>query len=130
MDARTPQYTSAPRITATDTITVSVDVTNTGSKPSDEVVQLYLTHAGVPGAPRRTLQGFQRIHLAPGESKPVAFPLRDRALSVVDAQGQRKIVPGKVDVWIGGGQPDPRPAKAGPGARTAFEVTDGATLAE
>ena len=109
---------------------MSVDVTNTGGMASDEVVQLYLTHVGVAGAPRRTLQGFQRIHLAPGERKTVDFTLRDRALSVVDAQGQRQIVPGKIDVWVGGGQPDTRAATASPGARTAFEVTDAATLAE
>jgi beta-glucosidase len=121
---------SAPRITSTDTVTVSVDVTNTGGMASDEVVQLYLTHVGVAGAPRRTLQGFQRIHLAAGERKAIDFPLRDRALSVVDARGTRKIVPGKIDVWIGGGQPDTRAAKTSPGVRTAFEVTDGATLAE
>jgi len=122
--------TSVPRIAASDTLTVSVDVTNTGAMASDEVVQLYLTHVGVAGAPRRTLQGFQRIHLAPGERKAVDFAVRDRALSVVDAQGQRKVVPGKVDVWVGGGQPDARPAKASPGARTAFEVTSAATLEE
>jgi beta-glucosidase len=122
--------TSAPRIPATGTVTVSVDVTNTGAMASDEVVQLYLTHVGVADAPRRTLQAFQRIHLAPGESKAVDLTLRDRALSVVDAQGQRKIVPGKIDVWVGGGQPDTRAAKASPGVRTAFEVTDAATLAE
>jgi beta-glucosidase len=103
-------------------------VTNTGGMASDEVVQLYLTHVGVAGAPRRTLQGFQRIHLAPAERKTIEFTLRDRALSVVDAAGQRKIVPGKIEVWVGGGQPSSRAAAASPGARTAFEVTDGATL--
>jgi beta-glucosidase len=121
---------SAPRITATDTLTVSADVTNTGARPSDEVAQLYLTHVGIAGAPRRTLQGFQRIHLNPGERKAVEFTLRDRALSVVDAQGKRKIVPGKIEVWVGGGQPDARAAKASPGVRTAFEVIDAATLSE
>jgi beta-glucosidase len=121
---------SAPRIAAADTLTVSVDVTNTGGMASDEVVQLYLTHVGVAGAPRRSLQGFQRIHLRQGERKTVEFTLRDRALSVVDAQGQRKIVPGKIDVWVGGGQPSSRAATASPGVRTAFELTDGALLAE
>jgi beta-glucosidase len=121
---------SAPRISSTDTITVSADVTNTGGMPSDEVAQLYLSHVGVAGAPRRSLQGFQRIHLEPGERKAVEFTLRERALSVVDAQGKRKIVPGKIDVWVGGGQPDARAAKASPGVRTAFEVSDGAVLPE
>jgi beta-glucosidase len=121
---------SAPRIAATGAVNISVDVTNTGAMASDEVVQLYLSHTGVAGAPRRALQGFQRIHLAQGERKTVEFTLRDRALSVVDAAGQRTIVPGKIDVWVGGGQPSSRAAVASPGARTAFEVTDGVTLAE
>lgn len=100
---------------------------------SDEVVQLYLihrSHGAGAGAPRRTLQGFQRIHLAPGERKTVEFSLRDRALSVVDAAGQRKIAPGKIDVWVGGGQPGVRAAASSPGPRTAFEVSDGLALAE
>jgi beta-glucosidase len=122
--------TSAPRIPASGAVTVSVDVTNTGGMASDEVVQLYLTHVGVAGAPRRTLQGFQRIHLGPGELQTVDFTLRDRALSVVDAAGKRKIVPGRIDVWVGGGQPSSRAAARSPGVRTAFEVTDGATLAD
>ncbi|HTV18832.1 MAG TPA: glycoside hydrolase family 3 C-terminal domain-containing protein [Polyangiaceae bacterium] len=126
---------SAPRIAATGSVNISVDVTNSGGMASDEVVQLYLSHpsarqAGIAGAPRRTLQGFQRIHLAPGERKTVELTLRDRQLSVVDAAGVRKIVPGQVDVWVGGGQPSSRAGAASAGARTAFEVTDGATLAE
>jgi len=120
--------TNAPRIPATGTLTVSVDVTNTGAMASDEVVQLYLSHLGVPAAPRRTLQGFQRIHLNPGEQKTVHFTLRDRALSSVDAAGQRKILPGKIALWLGGGQPSSRAATASPGARTEFEVTDAALL--
>jgi beta-glucosidase len=121
---------SAARISAAGAVTVSVDVTNTGSMASDEVVQLYLSRVGVAGAPRRALQGFQRIHLSQGERKNVEFTLRDRALSVVDGTGKRKIVPGKIDVWVGGGQPSSRAAAASPGARTAFEVTDELLLAD
>jgi len=94
------------------------------------VVQLYVTHRGVAGAPRRALQGFQRIHPGPGERRTLEFPLRDRALSVVDAAGQRRIVPGPIEVWVGGGQPGSRAAVASAGARTVFEVTDGAPLPE
>ncbi len=120
--------TSAPRISASGAVTVSVDVTNTGSMASDEVVQLYVTLVGVAGAPRRSLQGFQRIHLTQNEKKTVEFTLRERALSFVDAAGQRKIVPGKIDVWVGGGQPSSRAGAASPGVRASFEVTDGALL--
>jgi beta-glucosidase len=95
----------------------------------DEVVQLYLTRAGVAGAPLRALQGFQRVHLNRGEKKTVSFTLRDRALSVVDADGKRRIIPGSVDVWVGGGQPVVRSglAKAA-GAETKFAIIGDATL--
>jgi len=115
---------------ATDgTVTISVDVANSGAMAGDEVVQLYLTHAGVAGAPLRALQGFQRVHLNRGEKKTVSFALRDRALSVVDADGKRRIIPGSVDVWVGGGQPVVRsglPKTAG--TATKFTITGEATL--
>ncbi len=108
---------------------ISVDVTNTGSMAADEVVQLYLTHPGIQGAPIRSLQGVQRVHLSRGEKKTVSFTLRDRALSTVDNAGKRRIVPGVVDVWIGGGQPASRaglPKTAG--VATKFRITGEATL--
>jgi beta-glucosidase len=87
------------------TVDISVQVANAGSTAADEVVQLYLTHEGVAGAPIRELKGFRRIHLAPTEKRTVSFTLHDRELSSVDQSGQRRIVPGEVNVWIGGGQP-------------------------
>jgi beta-glucosidase len=108
---------------------VSVEVANTGAMAGDEVVQIYLTHPGVAGSPLRALKGFQRIHLAKGEKQTVTFTLRDRDLSIVDEAGKHRIAPGKVDVWIGGGQPVGRsdlPKTAG--AQTQFTITNEATL--
>lgn len=93
------------QIDADGAVTIAADVTNTGSMPGDEVVQLYLTHDGVQGAALKELHGFQRIHLNRGEMKTVTFTLHDRDLSVVDETGKRRIVPGKVQAWVGGGQP-------------------------
>ena len=93
------------KVSATDTLRISVDLTNTGAMAGDEVVQLYLTHAGVAGAALRELRGFQRVHLDRGQTKTVSFTLRDRDLSVVDETGKRRIVPGIVRIWVGGGQP-------------------------
>jgi beta-glucosidase len=109
--------------------TVSVEVANTGAVAGDEVVQLYLTHEGIPGAPLRALAGFQRVHLERGEKKTVSFTLRDRALSIVDEAGKRRIVPGTVRVWVGGGQPVSRTglAKAA-GAEAQFVITGDAML--
>ncbi|HEY6451803.1 MAG TPA: glycoside hydrolase family 3 C-terminal domain-containing protein [Steroidobacteraceae bacterium] len=118
-----------PEVPPDGAVTVSIDVTNTGTVDSDEVVQLYLTHRGVAGAPQRALQGFQRVHLAPAQKRTLSFVLRDRALSIVDEAGVRRIVPGGVDVWVGGGQPESRhglPESAG--ARTEFTITGAATL--
>ena len=120
---------SQAKVAADGTVTVSVRVTNAGSAAGDEVVQLYLAHPGVDGAPIRALTGFQRIHLDAAASKTVDFTLRDRDLSIVDEAGARRVVPGAVDVWIGGGQPIAGPGQPQTkGARTSFEITSSATL--
>jgi beta-glucosidase len=114
---------------ANDQVTVSVDVVNSGAMAGDEVVQLYLTHAGMAGAPLRALRGFRRVHLDRRQSKTVTFHLRDRDLSVVDEIGKHRIVPGTINVWVGGGQPLARPGLSKPaGAQTQFRITSGATL--
>jgi beta-glucosidase len=97
---------SAPEIRGGDSVQVSVQVENAGSWASDEVVQLYVTalDAG-PAAPVRTLAGFQRIHLQPGERRPVSFTLGPRALSLVDDAGERSVAPGAYEISVGGKQP-------------------------
>ena len=117
------------KISPKDSVTVSVDVRNSGAMAGDEVVQLYLTHPGVPGAPIRALKGFQRVHLDRGESKTVSFSLRDRDLGIVDEAGKHRIVRGTVNAWIGGGQPIARPGLPNAaGAQTKFTITSGAIL--
>jgi len=64
------------------TIKVSVDVTNTGSRAGDEVVQLYVHHLhSVVSRPAEELKGFQRISLAPGETRTVTLPLKISTLA-------------------------------------------------
>jgi beta-glucosidase len=59
-----------------DTITVSVDVTNTGARAGEEVVQLYVAHPqSAVARPRKALKGFARVSLTPGETQRVDFPL-------------------------------------------------------
>ena len=114
---------------ADGSVTISVDVANTGRTAGDEVAQLYLTHDGTAGAPLRALQGIQRVHLNAGEQKRISFTLHDRELSIVDPDGKRRIVAGKVTAWVGGGQPlqiPDRPATAG--AKTQFTITSESTL--
>jgi beta-glucosidase len=111
-------------IAAGEAVTVSVDVANQGKMAGDEVVELYLTHDGITGAPLRELRGFERIHVDAGQSKTVSFTLSGRDLSIVDEAGHRTIAPGTVKVWMGGGQPAPKTA----GARTQFTISSAAAL--
>ena len=85
---------------------VSVEVENVGGVAADEVVQLYLTdaEASVPVA-LRSLVGFTRISLAPGERRRLTFTLPARALSLIDAEGRRVIEPGTFELTVGGKQP-------------------------
>ena len=116
-------------VPADGSVTISVDVANTGRMPGDDVAQLYLTHSGIPAAPLRSLQGFQRVHLNPGEQKRISFMLRDRDLSVVDQDGKHRILPGKIDIWIGGGQPLAISGRQAPaGARAQFTIGSEASL--
>ena len=83
--------------------TVSVTVTNSGPRASDEVVQLYI-HDLVSSVTRpvQELKGFRRVHLAPGESKQVAFPLGFDELSFCDVKMKRVVEPGRFEVMVGG----------------------------
>ena len=87
-------------------------VRNAGSIAGDEVVQLYLREQVTSVAtPLIALKGFQRIHLAPGESKEVYFMLghNDRdELSMLDAKLRRVVEPGTFRVMIGGSSKDIR----------------------
>ena len=69
--------TSSPQIAKDGTVTVSVDVTNTGSRAGDDVVQLYVKHPhSKMQRPHEELKGFQRVTLQPNETKTVQIPLR------------------------------------------------------
>jgi len=109
---------SRAAVKAGDGVDVTVDVRNSGSRDSDEVVQLYVSRKA-DGAPIRSLKSFQRVHLKAGETKKVSFKLDAGALSVVDAKGQRHVPAGVADIWIGGGQP----GGVKPAAGSAAKVT-------
>ena len=96
---------SATQLKAGDSLDVTVNVRNTGTRDGDEVAQLYLAYPGVAGAPRRALVGFQRIALAAGEQRAVRLHLDARALSLVDADGVRAVRAGRYELYAGGRQP-------------------------
>ncbi|WP_326820070.1 glycoside hydrolase family 3 protein [Streptosporangium sp. NBC_01756] len=82
---------------------VSVRVTNTGSRAGDEVVQLYThQHSSRVEQPVRQLRGFQRVHLAPGESKVVKLPIKTADLALWDVtRGRFTVEPSVHDVLVG-----------------------------
>lgn len=100
---------SAEKIEAGQSITVSVDVKNTGKIAGDEVVQLYLKdlEASVD-VPIHELKGFRRIKLQPGESTTVSFTLTPRQMALIDNDGRCILEPGRFRVTVGGRQPDER----------------------
>jgi beta-glucosidase len=84
-------------------VTVSFDVTNTGQRAGAEVAQVYVsdTHASVP-RPEHELKGFERVPLAPGETKHVSIELDARAFAYYDvAKKSWAIDPGKFMVHVG-----------------------------
>ena len=95
---------SATSVDAGKPITATVTVTNTGSREGDEVVEAYLKTPQANG-PIRTLVGFERIHLSPGEQRSVSLELSPRSMSSVDNLGQRSILSGTYHLTLGGAQP-------------------------
>lgn len=83
-------------------LTVKVTVKNTGDREGQEVVQLYIADkkSSLP-RPVKELKGFQKIKLAPGESKEVSFTIEKDALSYFDdAQHAWVAEPGKFEAII------------------------------
>jgi beta-glucosidase len=99
---------AAAEVTAGSSVEVWAAVTNAGKIEGDEVAELYLFPPHVGGAPLLTLQGFTRVHLKAGERREVVFQLDPRALSLVDAKGERAVVAGEYGVGIGGSIEDAR----------------------
>jgi beta-glucosidase len=98
---------------------VSVRVRNQGSVAGDEVVQLYVSTPGRAATPLRSLKGFERVPLRPGEERTIQFQLEPRDLAFADANGVMRIAPGEYSIWVGGGQP----GTAAPGQSGTFRMT-------
>jgi beta-glucosidase len=83
-------------------VTASVDVTNTGNRKGDDVVQLYI-HDPVASIsqPVRRLRGFQRVTLAPGAKTTVSFTLDRSDWGFYDNSGNFVVEPGQIDVYAG-----------------------------
>jgi beta-glucosidase len=83
-------------------LAIRVDVVNTGSRPGDEVVQLYVRDEEATVArPVIELRGFARVHLAPGERRTVTFLLAAEQFAYTGMDHRRVVEPGRVSLFVG-----------------------------
>lgn len=96
-------------LSATDSLKVSVRITNTGKRKGDEVVQLYLRdEVSSVTTYTQVLRGFERVTLAPGESRVVQFYLGPADLSLWDRNMHFVVEPGDFTVMVGSSSKDIR----------------------
>ena len=89
-------------IKPTDSVTVSVDVTNTGQRPGDEVIQLYIRDdISSVTRPVKELKGFARVTLAPGEKRAVLFQVTPAELQFFGVDMKRIVEPGTFTIMVG-----------------------------
>jgi beta-glucosidase len=95
-------HLSSPTVPRNGTEHATVQVTNTGHRAGDDVVQLYI-HDPVASIeqPIRRLRGFQRVTLQPGQTKTVSFSLNKNDFGFYDNQGRLRVEPGDIDVYAG-----------------------------
>lgn len=89
-------------IGATESIRVSVDVTNTGARTGEEVVQLYMQdEVASITRPVKELRGFEKIRLEPGERRTVSFELTPSDLAFYNMDMERVVEAGWFTIFIG-----------------------------
>lgn len=93
-------------VEAGEAVNISVDVTNTGRRSGDEVVQLYTRPAKAQARLNKELKGFQRVNLESGECKTVTFTLYINQLAAYHDGILAAVQPGNVDVMVGGSSAD------------------------
>jgi beta-glucosidase len=93
---------SSPTVARRGSLTASVQVTNTGSRTGDEVVQLYINDPVASiSQPVRRLRGFERVTLRPHETRTVTFTLDSSDWGFWDNRGRFVVEPGRIDVFAG-----------------------------
>ncbi len=103
---------SKSQVTASETLEVKVTVTNSGNFDGDETVQLYIQDlVGTVTRPVKQLKGFQRIHLAKGESKEVVFKISANDLKFYNKDLKYIYEPGEFKVYVGGNSRDVKEGK-------------------
>jgi beta-glucosidase-like glycosyl hydrolase len=95
---------SADKIAANETAILSVDVTNTGKRAGDEIVQFYVRDmlSERVTRPVKLLKGFQRITLQPEETRTVNFSVGREQLQFLDESMKKTVEPGQFELMVGG----------------------------
>jgi len=103
-----------PEISAGQSLSVSVKVSNTGERAAAEVAQFYLSdlEASAP-VPLHHLVGFERVLLEPGESRRLQFTLTPEMMSFFDEHGELKLEAGAFRLEVGGCSPGKRGLELG-----------------
>jgi len=112
---------STQRLASTQVLAVKVTVTNTGARPGEDIVQLYLRDdvASVT-RPVRQLRGFRKVQLAPGEARDLTFTLDQADFALLDSNFSPVIEAGTFTVFVGADSTTENQAR--------FELTDGRAL--
>ena len=98
---------SQPQAAAGESVQVRVEVTNTGDRPGDEVVQLYTRMAFVlVTRPMKELKGFKRITLEPGQTQIVTFELFTNQFGFYDQKMHYVVEPGTLEIMVGSSSED------------------------
>jgi beta-glucosidase len=93
-------------------VTVSVDITNTGSRAGETMAQLYLRLDGTSIAmPVRMLKGFQAVTLAPGETRKVSFDLDAEKFAFWGAANTYGVEPAHLTLWVAPSSAEGEPAR-------------------
>jgi beta-glucosidase len=94
---------SHTEITADQSLTIEVELENSGDVAAEEVSQLYVRDlVGSVTRPVKELKGFQRNRLLPGDVKTLQFTLTPEDLAFYDRKQQRLVEPGRFQIWVGG----------------------------
>lgn len=112
---------STQRLASTQVLSVAVTVTNTGARPGEDIVQLYLRDdvASVT-RPVRQLRGFRKVQLAPGEARELTFTLDQADFALLDSNFSPVIEAGTFTVFVGADSTTENQAR--------FELTDSRAL--
>jgi beta-glucosidase len=104
---------SAPKVAAEGTVQVTVKVKNTGSRASDEVVQMYVQHLGsMADRPKLELKGFKRVRIEAGAERDVTLELKPRDLAYWDVVRHAWRVEKEQVRVLAGGSSDKLPVQA------------------